>query len=83
MRLLKNSSVWDHKIVRVFDGNSESDNGFFDNKSDRTNHIFIDDLSEEYNEILYRGWAFNFGISIDKNSFYLFYKRPKMNKKGE
>ncbi len=67
--------AWDHRIFRVFEGDMNPDNGFFDLNSERTSHVFIDDLPEVFDELFYFGWEFNFGFTLDNHSFYLMYKK--------
>ncbi|MCK5520773.1 MAG: hypothetical protein KAI81_06650 [Candidatus Marinimicrobia bacterium] len=72
----RDKAKWDHKIFRVFGAEPNSDSDFFDSNSKRTSNVFIDDLSEVFDELNYFGWNFNFGFRLDNNSFYLLYKKP-------
>ena len=77
---IKEKAKWDHKIFKVYEAEPDSENAFMDLNSERTSHVFIDELPEVFDELNYFGWNFNFGFTLDNNSFYLLYKKPLASK---
>ncbi|MDD3806429.1 MAG: hypothetical protein PHE86_00145 [Candidatus Marinimicrobia bacterium] len=72
---------WDHKIFRVYSHSPDFDRLTIDMDSERIDHIFIDDINEEVEELSLEGWRYITGFALDDNSFYLMYKRPSRIKK--
>ncbi len=71
-----NSIVWDHKIFKVYNKDvdiKKLENDFF---SDDINHIFVDDIKDEYEMLTFNGWKYSFGFTLDNNSFCLVYNKP-------
>ncbi|MEA3500366.1 MAG: hypothetical protein U9R41_05025 [Candidatus Marinimicrobia bacterium] len=71
-----NSIIWDHKIFKVYKDDidiKKLENDFF---SDDINHIFVDDIKNEYEMLTFDGWKYSFGFTLDNNSFCLIYNKP-------
>jgi hypothetical protein len=73
---------WDHKIFRVYSEGPDFDTLTVDVDSDRVDHVFIDDMKEEVEELSFEGWRYITGFALDDDSFYLMYKRPSKKKKN-
>ncbi|MGC9513151.1 MAG: hypothetical protein ACP5D8_05905 [Fidelibacterota bacterium] len=77
----KSPVQWDHKIFRVYSDGPDFDTLTIDMDSDRVDHVFIDDMKDEVEELSFEGWRYITGFALDDDSFYLMYKRPSRNKK--
>ena len=49
------------------------ENDFFSND---INHIFVDDIEDEYEILKFDGWKYSFGFALDNKSFCLIYNKP-------
>jgi len=75
-KLSNNSIIWDHKIFRVYNNDIDIKKLEKDFFSDDINHIFVDDIQDEYEMLTFNGWKYSFGFTLDDNSFYLIYDKP-------
>jgi hypothetical protein len=71
-----NSIIWDHKIFKVYNNDIDIKKLEEDFFSDDINHIFVDDIQDEYEMLTFNGWKYSFGFTLDDNSFYLIYDKP-------
>lgn len=72
---------WDHKIFRVYQDGPDFETLTVDMDSDRVDHVYIDDMKDEVEELSFEGWRYITGFALDEDSFYLMYKRPSRKKK--
>gem|GEM_PF-845312 len=74
---LPDSSNYEHRIFKVFEGDLEPESGYFDLNSERTTHVFMEDLQEIMDEMQFLNWHFNFGFALDKKTLYITYRKMK------
>ena len=73
------SAAYEHRIFKVFEGDLEPESGYFDLNSERTSHVFMEDLQDVMDEMQFLNWHFNFGFALDKKTIYITYRKMKNN----
>ncbi|MEA1986431.1 MAG: hypothetical protein U9N76_02940 [Candidatus Marinimicrobia bacterium] len=71
----ENSIFWKHKIFKVYNDNSDLFKLEDDIFSEDINHIVVEDIQDEYEELTFDGWNYSLGFALDDDSFCLIYNK--------